>query len=355
MSSVPASASVLPPYNRLGLDYAHPPAHKIPGEIIDCHMHAGSVEQTKMFLAAADAYGIGRIWTMTGLENVPALKEAFPDRFEFIAVPNWQSGGPNEPFISDWCRRLDEFYALGSRLIKFHQAPRTRVLWKMGLDHPLTHRVIKHAYDLGYHFMTHVGDPKTWFLPGKPYADHAQFGTFNEQFPLLDQMLEEFPDRIHLGAHMGGSLEDLPALTRRLERFPNYVIDSSATKWIIRAIADTATVASNGNVAPGGSLGFEGTKTTLSQMRDFFIKFQDRILFGSDLVVGDRFNFDHYASRYWVHQTQWETPYRGESPIEDPDATQPPQLVGLDLPPEVLVKLYRTNALRWLPRAWEGV
>ncbi|MEI8196335.1 MAG: amidohydrolase family protein [Phycisphaerae bacterium] len=306
-------------------------------------MHAGTVEQTRTFIAAADAYGIGRIWTMTALENAAALRAAFPERFEFIAVPNWQSGGPNEPFISDWCRRLDAFYALGSRLIKFHQAPGTRVRWKMSLDHPLTRRVIKHAYELGYHFMTHVGDPKTWFLPGKPYADHAQFGTFEEQFPLLEQLLEEFPDRIHLGAHMGGSLEDLPALTKRLERFPNYVIDSSATKWIVRAIAEAAA----GKEGDGGA--------GLSSMRDFFLKFQDRILFGSDIVVADRFNFDHYASRYWVHQMQWETLYRGESPIEDPDAVQPPQLVGLDLPPAVLEKIYRTNALRWLPRAWEGV
>ena len=63
----------------------------------------------------------------------------------------------------------------------------------------------------------------------------------------------------------------------------------------------------------------------------------------------------------------WETNYRGECPIEDPDggkgfdprtgefvaakADGVPHLVGLDLPADVLVKLYRTNAERWLPRA----
>jgi len=177
-----------------------------------------------------------------------------------------------------------------------------------------------------------VGDPKVWFEADKPYADRATYGTFASQFPLLDDMLAEFPDRLHLGAHMGGSLEDLEALRQRLDRFPHYVIDSSATKWMVRAVAETAA------------------RGEWDKMREFFIQYQDRILFGSDLVVNERFDWEHYASRYWVHQKLWETDYRGESPIEDPDGVQPPPLVGLDLPVEVLRKMYGENALRWLPR-----
>ena len=55
-------------------------------------------------------------------------------------------------------------------------------------------------------------------------------------------------------------------------------------------------------------------------VRDFFVRFQDRIIFGSDLVVGDKYDWDHYASRIGALQKTWETQYRGESPIEDPDA-----------------------------------
>jgi hypothetical protein len=42
----------------------------------------------------------------------------------------------------------------------------------------------------------------------------------------------------------------------------------------------------------------------------------------------------------------WETACRGESPIEDPDADDPPRLAGVDLPAEVLRKMYRENAVR---------
>jgi predicted TIM-barrel fold metal-dependent hydrolase len=143
---------------------------------------------------------------------------------------------------------------------------------------------------------------------------------------------------------MGGSLEILDLLARRLEKYPHYILDTSATKWMVRAVAEQSPQA----------------------VRDFFVAFQDRIIFGSDLVVGDKYDWDHYASRYWALQMMWETRYQGESPIEDPDGGQgfdprtnnfsaaradgKPRLQGVDLPEEVLLKIYRTNAQRLLPR-----
>ena len=84
------------------------------------------------------------------------------------------------------------------------------------------------------------------------------------------------------------------------------------------------------------------------------IAYQDRIVFGSDVVTGEKFDFDYYASRYWTHQMQWETAFDGASPIEDPDAVKDaagvadPRLHGVDLPVEVLRKIYRGNAERLL-------
>ena len=45
-------------------------------------------------------------------------------------------------------------------------------------------------------------------------------------------------------------------------------------------------------------------------------------------------------------RTAWETACDGESPIEDPDAENPPRLVGIDLPVDVLRKMYFENARR---------
>jgi predicted TIM-barrel fold metal-dependent hydrolase len=336
----------LAPHNRLGLDYRQVPPHRIaiPGGIIDAHNHAGNVETSRPMVEAGAAYGITEYWTMTQLENVRPLQQAFPGVFHFVAVPGWKRDMPvpNEEFFADWKRRVDEFYGLGARLIKFHAAPGTMRRWNISLDDPRIKDVADFAYKLGYHMMTHVGDPKAWFYGKGPYAD-GTYGTLESQFGQLERMLERYPDRLHLGAHMGGSLEILDLLARRLEKYPNYIIDMSATKWMVRAVAEQSAQA----------------------VRDFFVQFQDRIIFGSDLVCGDKFDWDHHASRYWALQMTWESDYRGESPIEDPDGGQgfdprtntfnpaladgKPKLAGVHLPAEILLKIYRLNAQRLLP------
>jgi predicted TIM-barrel fold metal-dependent hydrolase len=335
------------PHNRTDVNYRDVPPRRVAvaGGIIDVHNHTREVPYTQTFVDAATAYGITEFWTMCGLEHAPALAEKWPGQFHFIAVPAWQNANSSEEFANDWIRRVDKFYELGARLIKFHLAPGTKKKWGITAEHPMIQRVAKHAYSIGYHMMSHVGDPKAWFYGKGRYAEG--YGTFESQFEGVERLLEEFPDRVHLGAHMGGCLEDIDALAKRLDKYPNYILDTSATKWIVRAIAEPCSPSPNA-------------------LRDFFLAYQDRILFGSDLVVGDKFSWDHYASRFWAHQKLWETDYRGESPIEDPDAGQGfdprtgtwdarkadgiPKLVGLDLPAEVLVKLYRKNAERWLPR-----
>jgi predicted TIM-barrel fold metal-dependent hydrolase len=337
----------LAPHNRLGLEYRDVPPRKvsIPGGIIDAHNHTREVEVTRPMVEAARAYGVTEFWTMAPLEFVKPLQEAFPGQFHFIAIPAWQramKAPPDAEFFKDWRDRVEQFAALGARLIKFHSAPGTMRRWETSLDDPRIREIARAAYDLGYHFMTHIGDPKAWFFGKGVYAD-GTYGTFESQFDQLERFLELYPDRLHLGAHMGGSLEDLERLARRLEKYPHYVVDMSATKWMLRG----------------------ATEQSAQGVRDFFVAFQDRIVFGSDLVVGEKYSWDHYASRYWALQQLWETTYDGESPIEDPDGGQGfdpkrgvfdasradgvPRIKGVDLPVEVLKKIYRTNAKTWLP------
>jgi len=316
-----------PPYNLTGVNFHDVPKRAVTGSVIDVHTHTQKPHLTAEFLRAADAYGIGRIFTMAPLEDVDPLRAAFPGRFEFIAIPRWQDAPSREDFFRIWHKRIDSFYEKGSRIIKFHMAPGSQKRFGATLDSPEVQEIIEHAYNLGYHFMSHVGDPKAWFGENAKYKPSEGHKAFHEQFAMLDRMLEKYPDRIHMGAHMGGSLEDLDALSRRLDRFPHYIVDSSATKWMVRAVAEQP----------------------LEPLRDFFIRYANRILFGSDLVVNEKFNYEHYLSRYWVHLKLWESNFDGLSPIEDPDAKDGrPTLRGLHLPPDVLEKMYRTNALEWL-------
>jgi predicted TIM-barrel fold metal-dependent hydrolase len=141
-----------------------------------------------------------------------------------------------------------------------------------------------------------------------------------QQFDQLEWFLDYVAPRRVIGAHLGGFSEDPEFLESMLSRHENYYLDTSATKWIVREVSPRAHA-----------------------FHDLMTKYADRIIFGSDLVTGDGYDFDHYASRYWTHLHLWESDYRGESPIEDPDA-EPPLLNGVDLPADVLEKVYRRNA-----------
>lgn len=129
-----------------------------------------------------------------------------------------------------------------------------------------------------------------------------------------------------LSVHMGSSPEDLGYLARLMATYPNYSIDTSATKWTVRELSAKP-----------------------AESRAFFLAHADRICFGSDLVVQEGAPDSYYASRFHVQRTMWETDYRGKSMILDPDADPDgPHLTGLKLPGEVLAKLYRGNAERML-------
>lgn len=311
------------PANRLGVDYRVVPPRKVRGRIVDIHTHVHDTPATGLFFEAAALYGIEKIVSMSPLDEVAALRSAYPGRLEFIAIPRWREMGKSAAFRRSWLDDLAAFREHGARRMKFWLAPPLRAELGVTLRDSFFAPVIQRALDLGYEFMVHVGDPSAWFAPGGRYADAAKFGTKAEQYPQLEYLLATVAPRTVIAAHMGGFIEDPAFLQNLLDRHPNLLLDSSATKWIVREIARQP-----------------------ERIREFMIHNQDRILFGSDLVVGPGHDFDHFASRYWAHRVLWETPYRGESPIDDPDADDPPRLAGLDLPAGVLRKLFATNAER---------
>jgi len=310
-------------YNRIGLNFRQPmPRPKVRGIIIDAHTHLLANRHTPAWFESAAHYGIDAFVTMTPLEEALVIQRNWPGRVQFIAVPKW-----GENSIDEWLARVESFYNLGSRIIKFHMAPGTMHARGWRLDSPGIRRIIKEAVSRGMILMSHVGDPDTWYN-GK-YTDHAKYGTREEHYQIWEATLREHMDHPWLGAHLGGNPEDLPRLQRLLDTYPNLYLDCSATRWMVREISARRDAA-----------------------REFFIRNQDRILFGSDQVSGDDRNFDFLASRFWCHRKLWETAYVGPSPILDPDLPpdQQPTMRGLALPDAVIQKIYHDNTLKFLGR-----
>ncbi|NJL31526.1 MAG: amidohydrolase family protein [Phycisphaerales bacterium] len=193
------------------------------------------------------------------------------------------------------------------------------------MDDPTRLHAMKVARDLGYLLMFHVADPDTWFAT--KYRDSAKYGTKVEHYQRLEYVLSLFPDTPVLLAHMAGHPEDLHHLQQLLDRYPHIVLDTSATKWMVRELS----------------------KHTPGDFSSFVRRNPHRVLFGTDIVVNPKDDpatvVDLYASRYWALRTLLETDYQGPSPIVDPDlhevdptlpADSTAMLQGLKLPADLL-------------------
>jgi len=302
----------------------------VKGPVIDFHCHLFARRHADVWFEAADHYGIDCFVTMTPLEEVVSLQRDFGRRMRFIAVPRWQDRSAR--WVDEWLLRIESFYNLGSRIAKFHAAPGTMNLRGHRLDSPVYRPLLREVVARKMGIMTHIGDPELWYA-GK-YSDASKFGTRDEHYRMWESLLDEYQGVPWIGAHLGGNPENLPRLQDLLDRYPNLMLDCSATRWISREVSARRDLA-----------------------RDFFIRNQDRIVFGTDQVSGDDRNFDFFASRFWVHRKLWETAFIGQTPILDPDLPreQQPVLRGLALPDEVLQKLYHDNGAGFLERVGMGL
>ena len=164
----PSIAPKPPDHNRLGLDFRKPiPRPKVNGIVIDAHTHLLANRHTKAWFEAARHYGIDAFVSMTPLEEAISIQRNWPGRVQFIAVPKW-----GENSIDEWLRRVESFYNIGSRIIKFHMAPGTMFSRKWNLRTPEIQKIISDAVARGMILMSHVGDPDTWYH-GK-YSDASK-------------------------------------------------------------------------------------------------------------------------------------------------------------------------------------
>ena len=87
------------------------------------------------------------------------------------------------------------------------------------------------------------------------------------------------------------------------------------------------------------------------ETREFFINYQDRIFFGTDIVTGrsDREPIPgYYYLRYLSLLALLETDVRNlPLPLEDPENNNETVINGLDLPMKVLRKIYWENSKKY--------
>jgi predicted TIM-barrel fold metal-dependent hydrolase len=184
---------------------------------------------------------------------------------------------------------------------------------------------------LPFEQMTVLSD-RTYFQEHPQYymVRHPEVPSHEAQLGARDHVLEQHPalrfDSVHLA-----SLEwDVDEVARFLDRFPGANVDLAAR------MVHLQHQAVNGR----------------EKVRRFLIRYQDRILYGTDIAHA-RGEAD--AAVATEAHDAWRDDWRflnTADPLHSPDF--PEVFTGLALPATVIDKIYRTNAQNLFPGAWDA-
>lgn len=331
----PRPALVVP---RSEIDRARYPA-------VDVHCHWSLDEDPAAMLAAMDERNIARAVNLSGGwgEELAAMLDRFHrfDPARFVIFCNLDFARIDEPgFGGRAAASLREARAKGVAGLKIFKDLGLRIADGSGalvrVDDPRLDPVWATCGELGMPVLIHTADPVAFFEPVDEHNErwmqlrrHPDWSFHGDRFPGRDELLAQrnrvmarHPDTIFIGAHVGGNAEDLAAAAAVLDAHRNFYVDIS------------------GRVAELGRQPYSA--------RRFLIEQQDRVLFGSDRYPGRG-----AQPRYRIYFRFLET---ADEYFDYFDHPFPPagdwRIYGVDLPDDVLRKIYHGNADRifgWAP------
>ncbi len=200
--------------------------------------------------------------------------------------------------------------------------------------------------------MAHMGEPIHAWMPtyttkkgvGRNYwAKHPEYSfwdkpelpSYSDIMAARDHVLERHPNLKFVGAHLGSMEFDVDEMITRFERYPNFAVElGGRTRYFMWQAR--------------------------GKVYDFFIKYQDRLMYGTD--KGSRFTMtdeikketkkeiefrNNLFLRYYATNDEipWGNIIAGDRPKPQPSYN----VTGLNLPKEVLDKFFYKNAVNWFP------
>jgi predicted TIM-barrel fold metal-dependent hydrolase len=235
--------------------------------------------------------------------------------------------------------RLDQDFAAGAVAVKLYKVMGMHVRTKAGAyvlpDDPAYAPVLEHIASKGRTVVAHVAEPDSCWLPLDPaspdygyYKQNPQEHAFTHpEWPkkeailaARDRMLAAHPTLKVVGAHLGSMEVDVDQIAQRFDRHPNFAVDTAARiVYFMRQPPE--------------------------KVRAFLVKYQDRVLYGTDLVTMPK---DDPAEgvRAWeqTYERDWRYFATTETVAYEGGTTR-----GLGLPEPVLRKFFHDNAARWIP------
>jgi len=322
---------------------------------IDAHIHYRCAEppavavldeeDVKTFNICVAAYDPGsdertRAWREQA-EDYRRFSQARPDRYAWCASFDLPRPDENPAAYADKAiASLERDFADGALACKVWknigmEAKKADGSW-LQIDDPIFTPIFESLERMGKPLLMHIGEPLACWQPiveGRPHAGyykanpqwhmHGKEGVLHhrDHIRARDNVVERHPGLKIVGAHFGSLEYDLDEVVKRLDRYPNFAVDTSARMW-------DAACQDSGKV------------------RDFFARYRDQVLWGTDFVYPAGAKDCAAAVARYRDALHRDFQYlESDEPMEfNGTPTR-----GLALDSETLDALYRKSARRWYP------
>lgn len=306
---------------------------------IDVHNHQWSMsgQNLRELVSVMDQLNMQVMVNLSGrgrgasdLENsLNNVKENFPKRF--IIFTNMDFSAIDDPLWQErMLKQLEEDVQRGANGLKIYKSlgmnTRDSKGQRVRIDDPRIDPIWKKCGELGIPVLIHSADPKSFWDPFDANNErwlelkiHSGRKRGDDNPAPWQQIIQEqhnvfrkHPGTKFINAHLGWYGNDLAKLGQLLEQFPNMYTEIGA---VIAELGRQPRAA-----------------------REFLIRYQDRVMFGKDSWVPSEyetyFRVLETADEYFPYHKRYHAFWR---------------MYGLDLPDDVLKKIYYKNALAVIP------
>ena len=333
--------------------------------VIDVHTHIGTrvatdVNNVAKLVETMDRLNFRMLFDLSadfgeGFNvSIKNLYEAYPDRFTVLCKIN-RLTLYDDDFAQKTTAYIRECHKRGARGLKFNSAKSLEGLSTSGLeyrfpdgsrlryDNPRFRPVWEVCAELNLPVLMHIADPIAFWdpmdrfneryeelnannVPPRVYSYYDKgYYSFFELLEAQERMLEQNRDTKFLIAHVGSYSENLAEVGRMLDSHPNLYVDTAQ------------------RIAELGRQPYTA--------REFLIKYQDRVLFGTDGLPEDNFSIPNFR----FYETFDEYFHYDEFNELDPGPVRGSRghyrqgrwmIYGVGLPDDVLKKIYHDNAVK---------
>lgn len=323
---------------------------------IDTHVHLHGTLPAFMARAQADGFRLLTINVNYSVfppldrqfRDALALRRAYPERVAFVTTFD-ATGSDGGGWLVRARRYLETTLKQGAVGVKVwkdigmqQRDPDGRVVM---IDDARFTPIFDALEKRGAVVLGHLGEPRNAWLPYDSMTTHGDREYFTAN------------PRYHMFAHpeWPSYEEQLAARDRLLERHPQLqfvAVHLASLEWSVDRVSEFLRLHPHASVDLAARLVHLKLQASadLQKVRRFFIDYQDRILYATDLTRSleqDDAAFAEEAHEVWLDD--WRFLASGQ-PLRSVEFEAP--FRGLSLPREVIDKIYGGNARRAFPNAW---